>query len=77
MREAELQFVFLNSLLFCIPSMSPSEQGCHDNDEEEQQTEPEDSPCNTERETPLEQQHTQQSPGRPKVSERSRAGIST
>lgn len=48
--------------------MSPSEQGCHDNDEEEQQTDPEDSPCDTERETPLEQQHTQQSPRGPKNS---------
>ncbi|MED6266107.1 hypothetical protein CHARACLAT_032250, partial [Characodon lateralis] len=43
----------------------PEEQGCHD--DEEQQTDPEEAPCDTERETPLDQteQHIQQSQNDP------------
>ncbi|XP_023183924.1 protein FAM13B isoform X4 [Xiphophorus maculatus] len=39
----------------------PEEQGCHDDEEEEeeQQTDAEDSPCDAERETPLEQSEQQ------------------
>ncbi|MEQ2279896.1 hypothetical protein AMECASPLE_013959 [Ameca splendens] len=53
----------------------PEEQGCHD--DEEQQTDPEDAPCDTERETPLDQteQHIQQSQNDPENSLESAATL--
>ncbi|XP_047208777.1 protein FAM13B isoform X3 [Girardinichthys multiradiatus] len=58
-----------------ITPSEPEEQGCHDN--EEQQTEPKDAPCDTERETPLDQkeQHIQQSQNNPENSLESAATL--